>query len=1359
MRRIKLLLFFVCIILVVAARDRNNEDEVIQLNAQQSLYNSVPGEVLVKFASESTLQLQKTGPAKVRSGVSNIDRIFDQFEIETVEQLVPEKNPSRAMRKAKSYSGQLIEETSLNQLYRVKLKPATQGQEFKLIEQLSRLPEVEFAEPNYRINIMGKSSGIQGINKAISTEAPAYSSEPMYPLQWGVPAVGLDSLWRKPVTKSKRTVIAIIDTGVDVEHPDLKDNLWLNSGESSDMDGLDDDGNGFVDDLYGWDFVNQTGRMKDFNSHGTHCAGIAAAVGTNGLGITGANPQAQIMSVAVMQSNGSGDIATLIKGINYAARNGADIISMSIGTYAYSIALEQALAQAYQTAVLVAAAGNDGIALYDPCKRDLKRAMQLYPGAFTFVLGVQASQPTISETTGSHLVAWSNYDCDGPVYSAFGEEKQLNYELLAPGAGIISTVPGGQYRTFNGTSMATPLVAGGIAALLDRKEFPSQEMLWSTLIQSAPENVDFNAAYSFVPKPALSFVKVETNDTLSGDNDMRPDAGEYMEFYPTIRNSGGRVDSVYFSLRFDEFEDTSTVRILNDSALFGYALTPYAQLKSKQPLRIQINPNVVDGRNIKLVMQAWYGNRENLFEQKLMLNVENGVELKGMLTEDMTLTADKNYIVTDNLAIPQGVTLTIKAGTTLKIKNNVSISNGGKIKAIGTPDSLIIFTKTDLGINWNSIKFSNTDTLKYCKIEYFNDYWWYSHVNTAYFSNCIIENATFNDLPNGINTDKCNIYSNIIGSAVGFVYPSPLEIKFTNVINNYCTARAPFYDGGGSISYLNNSNIFSNSPYSIQFGSSEPQIYSPKTYFGSAKEFNIRKNVYDFYTRGSGIFGALDVLNLAKRPYAEAHGIVWKVLVNGFDAQDEFDSIPPLGVGRHKFEVYFNRPMNKDFPPMIAMGVRPPYTQSAIGEEGSWNEAGDVYTAYYTVKAVGTGEGLNRIYVANAKDDENFEIPYENQRFNVIVQAAGSMSTGFEATPGLGKVELKWEEPDGYFDDLLGYNMYRYTLDNDGQSSDTTIVNSTLIADTVFTDFEVVPGKTYNYMYKVLRTSMTENEFSKTVSASPLTSIKGDANGSFKVDIADVVTTVNYVINQQPKPFIFEAADVNMDTRIDVLDIVGIINIILNPSRVAPEFKVRSTALYSIENGILYVESPVALGGVQLMVKMPDRNAEFKVLEALNSFERIVQWVNDSTCMLLAYSLSGKEIPTGKHALLQLGDDCEISQLVLSDVFGANVIAVNDQLTSLSKTEGNQLLKVYPNPFTSSLTIPLTIGYNHNSTVELVFLDVAGREVDRISSIQSQGGSFQYTWTPKSNLSPGIYFCRLQIDNRFVQLEKVIYQP
>ncbi len=254
---------------------------------------------------------------------------------------------------------------------------------------------------------------------------------------------------------------------MDIDHSDLEDNIWTNTAEANGANNQDDDNNGFRDDVHGWDFVNQTAQIHDFNSHGTHCAGIAGAVTNNGIGIAGACPDALIMPVCVMQSDGTGSISTIIQGINYAAQNGADVISMSIGSYAYSVALEQALAVAYQTAVLVGAAGNDALHIDprccpDPSHKNNDRPM--FPGAFTFVLGVQA-------TSQLGLAGFSNIDCDGASYSQFGEEQLYNYELSAPGVGIMSTVPNGQYRSYNGTSMATPLVAVGIASLLQRREY------------------------------------------------------------------------------------------------------------------------------------------------------------------------------------------------------------------------------------------------------------------------------------------------------------------------------------------------------------------------------------------------------------------------------------------------------------------------------------------------------------------------------------------------------------------------------------------------------------------------------------------------------------------------------------------------------------------------------------------------------------------------------------------------------------------------------------------------------------------------------------------------------------------------
>ena len=257
-----------------------------------------------------------------------------------------------------------------------------------------------------------------------------------------------------------------------------------------------------------------------------------------------------------------------------------------------------------------------------------------------------------------------------------------------------------------------------------------------------------------------------------------------------------------------------------------------------------------------------------------------------------------------------------------------------------------------------------------------------------------------------------------------------------------------------------------------------PVEYSNNSiYWGTSNPLLVKeREVFDFDTPGSGVFGWLDLSGMRTEPNHEAHGIVWKVVVNDYDAQDEFEQLPPLGCGTHEFKVYFNRPMDKTITPMVAMGVRPPYTQHAIAENGSWNEEGTIYTAYLTIDGTTATDGLNRIYVANAKDDEHFEIPLENMRFNVQVSSAGSLSNEFMATPGLGKVELEWNNNEVDFEDFLGYNMYRYTvIDTLGNHSDTLMLNTSLIQDTLFTDYDVVPGQRYYYYYKVLHTNLTES--------------------------------------------------------------------------------------------------------------------------------------------------------------------------------------------------------------------------------------------------------------------------------------------
>ena len=434
---------------------------------------------------------------------------------------------------------------------------------------------------------------------------------------------------------------------------------------------------------------------------------------------------------------------------------------------------------------------------------------------------------------------------------------------------------------------------------------------------------------------------------------------------------------------------------------------------------------------------------------------------------------------------------------------------------------------------------------------------------------------------------------------------------------------------------------------------------------------------------GSSGFGVLDLSNMPVRPYAEAHGIVWKVVVNGKDAQDEYEDLAPLGVARHKFEVYFNRPMNKAVAPKIFFGVREPYTQNAVDEDGSWNEEGTIYTAYKTITGRTMSDGVNRIYVYGAEDNEYFEIPYEKTRFNINIQAAGSMATGFAAEAGLGKVDLTWNNENNDFEDAMGFNVFRYSdaqmktipadyWDENGnwfgeiQVPDTIRINQEIldITATEFTDYEVTPGETYYYYYKVLSTDLKEYDVSNVVAATPLTSTKGDANGSGDVDVADVITTVNYAAGQEPKPFIFEAADMNTDQAIDILDVIGIIKVIMNPGEEA-QTSALATATYTVEDGTVYVDSPVALAGVQVQLATEDRQT-VTVADDLKGFETTSAWLTDNDYLFLGYSMSGKTLAPGKHALLNIGTG-QIAKIRLSDMYGRNVEAIGSETTGIDR--------------------------------------------------------------------------------------------
>ena len=1260
----------------------DNEDEVYKSDARAGYNDFVPGQVLVKFKDGSPVNVSKARGQFCSVNNSAVDAVLKEFGVETMDKLLPNSKPLQTRRKTRAFNGQMIEEKDLSQLYIVKTKSLRKDSTQMLVNKLKEVGEVDYAEPNYKVYIMGQTpsspaqqqySQQRSRTRAYSTETTDEvicadpSSNPLYSEQWGLEYEGLPELWKKPIINKKRPVIAILDTGVDITHPDLVDNIWTKPG---------------TDDEHGYDFINNTTEIRDYNMHGTHVAGIAAA-SNNETGIIGANPQALIMPVTVMQSDGTGDVATIAIGVDYALENGATIINLSLGTYANSNVLRQALGTAYQSTVIVAAAGNDALGIYPECGSILYRPM--FPAAYEFVLGVQA----INESY--NLAGFSNFDCDGPTFSIPNKDTLgdgVNYELSAPGVNIISCVPEGIYKKLNGTSMATPLLAGGISALMMVKDYNTQEILWGDIIHST----NISKAYNIFERPSmLELVSLEWDDCQDGGNgDGQPDAGETLRLYPKIKTVWGEAKNIKLNLSVGEYEDASLVEILNKDVDFGWNLSNYAKERSKNPIMVKIANHVADSRHIRLKLTATCEGSQQDISYEFPIIVNNIVKIGGLINSDMTLTSDKVYYVNRSLGLMEGATLTIEPGTRLEFAEGMGLSSSGKLIAKGTPKKPIIFTGRIGEGAWAGIKShessinndSPRDTITYCILQAYSSGY---DMHYPVMHDCDISPsapdvafAIFENM-----TGRRNNVHSIMGCAF---YSYATGLSYSNIINNYDNGDyrgsycMPWYDRLNNCNLINTFVSVEGKKYMLAADYSTPYIVHSEnpSYLGSSSENIVRQFIYEI-GNAPNTYGEIDLSNMPTRPYSEAHGIVWKVVVNGKDAQDEYEELDPLGVGKHKFEVYFNRPMNKAKAPQISFGVREPYTQNAVAEDGSWNADGTIFTAYVTITGKTQSDGVNRIYVYGAEDDEYFECPYEKTRFNVNVQSAGSQSSGFSGEAGLGRVELDWNELKTDMADVLGFNVYRY-IDT---PEDSIRVNDVTIdaAETHFTDYDIKPGTTYYYKYKVQSTDLKEYQTSNVVAVTPKTAKLGDVTGNNDVDVFDVVYEVNYIIGKKPKAFVKCAADVNEDNSIDILDVQGIVKKIIDPSAASRTRGEDATAVYTIEDGVLYVESPVAIGGVQVQVNVP-KNTEISTLDDLKGFEQSGAWLSKNDYLFLAYNMKGKTLSAGKHALLKIGNG-QVTSICIGDANamrlsvsgGSGTTAIDNMATAVRKQQGIYNLK------------------------------------------------------------------------------------
>ncbi|MDQ3386389.1 MAG: S8 family serine peptidase [Actinomycetota bacterium] len=411
-------------------------------------------------------------------------------------------------------------------------------------------PEIEYAEPDFVLepSVAPKPNDtdynqLYGLNNTGQTA--------------GTLDAGGDAPEAWDITGSAGTIVAVIDEGVDINHPDLNDNLWVNTDEIA-GNGIDDDKNGYVDDRNGYDFANNDSSVYDpdivtgdGDEHGTHVAGTIAAEGNNGGGTTGVNWDAQIMSLKFLGTDG-GFTSDAVEAINYAVNNGARISNNSWGGGGYSQSLRDAIARAdNQGHLFVAAAGNggaDGIG-------DNNDGTPSYPASYDLpnIISVAATDDD------DRLAGFSNFGA-------------TSVDLGAPGVGILSTLPGNTYGRYSGTSMATPHVTG-VATLLKSEDATRDDgQIKSLLLQYAEDKSSLqnktvtgarlNAAASLNGMtasltPAPSPAPAPELDTISPTvTSMRPRPGSSTrDRTPTIksvvRDSGSNLSKANIKLFVD----------------------------------------------------------------------------------------------------------------------------------------------------------------------------------------------------------------------------------------------------------------------------------------------------------------------------------------------------------------------------------------------------------------------------------------------------------------------------------------------------------------------------------------------------------------------------------------------------------------------------------------------------------------------------------------------------------------------------------------------------------------------------------------------------------------------------------------
>lgn len=554
---------------------------------------------------------------------------------------------------------------------------------WSIVDNTNSQNTVEIAEPVYKYFTSEESVPSAEDNKGMDK-------------QWYLKDQKLESVWSNEGygnTAGEGVVVAVIDTGVDYNHEDLQYNIWTNSAEVSGQKGTDDDNNGYVDDVHGINLIDPNETPMDDHGHGTHVAGIIA-MENNNVGGVGIAYKSKIMPIKAGGADGTFYSSDIAKGIEYAYKNGADVINMSFGSSAHSALIENALQDAFGSCVLVAAAGNESTPTAD-CPLG---GRNMYPASYSYVIGVMAYDEANS------FASFSNWD--------YKPNANAEYEVVAPGVSVYSTLPNGRYASWNGTSMAAPMVSAEAAILrssLKDKSTYSSRYIMGQLVGATEDtitycNEDVKRTYNYKklsltasltnkPKPNITVDEIYAFDSEdiskanNGDGIIQP--GETIDLAIGLRNQWGAAKNVTITVnattngmdnQYVEFISDNEVAI-DEIGSFGTQNNGFIYNDSKtvigveHPIRVKIKENAPNDLNIKINInyRAKNGLDEKdgtvytqLEDTAYTIHIVKGTILSGKITENTTLTSDNYYIVKNSLLIPKGVTVNVEPGTKIQ---------------------------------------------------------------------------------------------------------------------------------------------------------------------------------------------------------------------------------------------------------------------------------------------------------------------------------------------------------------------------------------------------------------------------------------------------------------------------------------------------------------------------------------------------------------------------------------------------------------------------------------------------------------------------------------------------------------------